>query len=151
MRIALSSRCKALAYSLDDWTAENLALNEGKPPVACPCCARIGFYAPRRAEDGRHYRACKYCGFWQDIEKPPHEIIRFECAGTDHWYADWKEPHESWTCPQCQRIFRPRDSVAWPVDDATHPWRAAPTSGSQAEYQQFWEMYGCEAPVFGIP
>lgn len=39
----------------------------GSCNLECPSCHEIGFYGPReiKSED-RKYRACKWCGFWQE-------------------------------------------------------------------------------------
>ena len=78
------------------WEAEDRALKRGDDPPPCPRCRRRGFYAPRFAPPFRRYRACKFCGFWQSMDRPAHRIIRYECIRPDHRYADWKEPQEWW-------------------------------------------------------
>ncbi len=150
LKTALSSRCLELTFSLNEWETEDRALKHGADPQPCPCCQRRGFYAPREADDGRRYRCCKFCGFWQDLEKHPHEIIRYECRASTHRASDWKEPHESWSCPECQTVFEPANSVAWPVDDTSHPWRNAPLTGTQEDYCSYWRAEGSSVPPFGI-
>jgi len=149
-RVALSSRCRTLIYSLAEWRVENAALEGGDNPQPCPCCRRTGFYAPRQADGPRFYRACKYCGFWQDVDKTPHEIIRYECRDS-HWVADWKEPHEAWTCPECKTIFHPDEAVLWPSENPTHWWGEAPVSGTQEDYRRFWAAKGMRVHRWGIP
>ena len=148
---ALSPDCLALAYTPTDWQRENDALEEGGDPQPCPCCDRRGFYEPREADYDRRYRACKFCGFWQDVGKQPHEIIRYECRRSDHYAADWKEPQESWACPKCSCEFNPPDAVAWPADDSSHHWHQAPRKGTQQQYRDFWEAKGGRVGRHGIP
>lgn len=39
--------------------------------LECPSCHEIGFYGPREIKsEGRKYRACKWCGFWQEAAGP---------------------------------------------------------------------------------
>jgi len=151
MRRALSIECLDLRYTFSDWRREDSALKGGGDPQPCPCCRRRGFYAPRADDEARRYRACKFCGFWQDVEKEPHEIIRYECRDADHWMADWKEPHEAWQCPRCGEQSNPADAVPWPADDTSHWWHQAPTDGTQSEYRSFWKAKGVEVGPFGIP
>lgn len=138
-------------YTDADWHAENQTLLAGGNPPPCPRCGRRGFYAPRWAEPDRHYRACKFCGFWQNVDSPPHEIIRYECTGHDHCVADWKEPHESWACPICGTSYTPTAAVPWPAHNPKHCWNKAPASGTQADFAAFWTNNGFPAPHFGIP
>ena len=138
-------------YTLDDWTREDSALKGGADPAPCPRGKRRGFYAPRWAEPGRRYCACKFCGLWQDVGRPPHEIIRYECFGRDHCVADWKEPHESWACPVCGAAFTPDAAVPWPAENPEHCWNEAPAAGTQADYIAFWTGKGVLPPPFGIP
>jgi len=151
MAIALSEKCRALSYAPADWQQEDSALRNGGDPQPCPCCSHHGFYAPRADDTNRHYRACKFCGFWQNVDKAPHEIIRYECRGSDHWEADWKEPHESWNCSRCRTLFHPNDAVAWPADDSSHWWHEAPTHGTQQDFRDFWSAKGITVSRFGIP
>jgi hypothetical protein len=138
------------AYTLHLWTQESAALHAGEDPLNCPACLRRGFYGPREADQARRYRACKFCGFWQNVGQLPHEIIRYECRQPDHWTMDWREPHESWQCPICTRPYSPSAAVPWPADDPTHPWHETPTAGSQADYISYWVSRGCPPPPFGI-
>jgi len=43
----------------------------GSCNLECPSCHEAGFYGPRKIENdkgeiARKYRACKWCGFWQE-------------------------------------------------------------------------------------
>ncbi len=141
-----------MEYTEADWLAEDAALKKGSAPPPCPSCGRTGFYAPR-ADDNippRHYRACKFCGLWQDVGMRPHTIIRYECHHWLHQVADWKEPHESWDCPVCDKHFMPVDAVSWPRDNPAHLWWKVPQSLSQAQYAEVWTNLGMRPPPFGI-
>lgn len=142
--------CLKLRYTREQWDADDQALKAGDNPLSCPCGSQAGCYAPRHDGVARWYRACKFCGFWQDVNQPPHRIIRYECFDRDHYVADWKEPHESWTCPCCARTFDPTMAVPWPADSKCHLWHALPQAGSQASYRHFWESLLGKAPPFGI-
>ncbi len=135
-----------------EWDQEDTALKNGADPAPCPQCRRRGFYAPRWATPSRKYFACKFCGYWQDVGKPPHEIIRYECRNNDgHCVADWKEPQESWRCPECGKTFDPQEAVEWPADDPDHCWHSAPEQGTQDDYKTYWQSKGVKPPRFGIP
>jgi len=151
MRMALSDNCRALSYARPDWQREQEYLKRNGDPQPCPCCNCRGFYAPRADDSGRRYRACKFCGFWQNVGSPPHEIIRYECRGSNHWVADWKGPHESWTCPRCGEVYRPEQAAAWPADDVSHWWHEAPKKGAQQDYRDFWTTKCVTVSRFGIP
>lgn len=151
-RLGISGEAKNIEDFADvDWLAEDAALKAGAEPPECPQCLRRGFYAPRFAAPNRRYRACKFCGFWQDVGKPPQKIVRFECHHPDGTaVADWKEPTESWTCPKCRRAFSPGEAVPWPADNPSHSWNNTPQRGSQADYVAYWETQGVKPPTFGI-
>ena len=43
----------------------------GSCNLECPSCHEIGFYSPREIKsESRKYRACKWCGFWQEAVGP---------------------------------------------------------------------------------
>lgn len=138
--------------SVEEWDQEDQALKAGGDPPPCPQCQRRGCYAPRFAEPSRKYFACKFCGYWQDVGRPPDRTIRYECNQLDHSVADWKYPtNEAWQCPCCTRMYQPEDAVAWPAASAGHPWRSLPEAGSQAEFSQTWQqLTNRPPPPFGI-
>ena len=150
-QVSQSEKCLQLSYAVDDWQSEWAALRANGDPPPCPCCRRCGFYEPKLAPPSRRYRACKFCGFWQDVDESPREIIRYECQGPGgHWAADWKVPTESWTC-SCGKTYSPEERVPWPADDAAHWWNQAPTSGTQNDFRKFWSQHGITPGPFGIP
>lgn len=138
-------------YTQADWAQEVQALREGDDPPPCPGRDRRGFYAPRGDDDGRQNRACKFCGFWQDVGKPPHTIIRYECPHGNGWgVADWKEPHESWDCLHCGKHYTPDEAVACPLERPNHIWHKAPEEGFQEDYNRFRVDLGLPPRPFGI-
>jgi hypothetical protein len=142
-----------ISYTEAEWRAEHAELKKGGDPSPCPWCDRHGFYAPRWAEGNRKYRMCKFCGVSQDVGEQPRKLIRYECRHTNGSVrAGWKPQDELWKCQTCDAVLSPDQSVAWPIDDPKHPWRAAPEKGTQAEYQAFWGQLGADRrPRFGIP
>ena len=152
MSISRSTKCLQLTYSLDEWQRDLDALRANSDPPPCPCCSRRGFYEPKWAEPNRHYRACKFCGFFQNVDDAPYDVIRYECRDPNHdVVADWKVPTETWTCTLCGRLYLPVQHVPWPADDPLHPWNQVPISGSQDEYRRFWNHHGSQVGPFGIP
>lgn len=146
-----SEECRRLSYTLSEWEAEVQALIAGGDPPPCPCCGRRGCYEPKFASPDRRYRACKFCGFWQNVGERPMQVNRYECRAPDHSVADWKVPTESWTCPGCGSTYRPEQSVAWPADDPAHEWNEVPTAGTQEALRRFWSERGMKVGPFGIP
>ena len=35
--------------------------------LQCPQCGAAGFYGPKIDSDSNKYRACKFCGWWQEV------------------------------------------------------------------------------------
>jgi hypothetical protein len=137
-------------FTAKEWREENSALNGGEQPRACPGCGRTGFYRTRDDHPdkrGRQFRACTFCGFWQDVEGEPHRRIRYEC----HGHAATSKPDQAWTCPECGKRFEPKDSVPWPSDDPSHQWWQVPQNLSQDEYITYWQLeWGHDAKPFGV-
>jgi hypothetical protein len=140
----------SFTYTFEDWQNELHALRDGGDPAPCPRCGRRGFYEPKWAEPNRYYRACKFCGFWQNVGEDPMNVIRYECRAPDHWSADWKVATEAWSC-MCGRTFTPDQRVSWPVNDKGHWWNEAPAYGTQADFRKFWSERGLEPGPYGIP
>ena len=105
--------------------------------IRCPVCSALGFYGPRlekrRDDVDRRYRACKFCGFWQEVtgyvhrEKggTPYRCIMVSCARCGSY--DWKVP---WDIQDklCGRCGTAMLEVKWPNEEPTHPfsvWRKA--------------------------
>ena len=150
-------------YTTADWQAENTALQHGVDPQPCPSCGRTGFYSTRRADPPsgrtmrRLYRACKFCGFWQDVDADPvrHRATAHTCLG---WpkpagasYIWWVRPDESsYECPYCrQQVTVAAALVSIPAEDTQHPWWTVPQHRSQAYYLAFWHAEGLDTRPFG--
>lgn len=99
--------------------------------LECPSCGSRGFYGPKGSyEKGRKYRACKFCGFWQEASGPIHDarggkpyrcvmVTCPHCSGYDWrlpWEDDWGE------CEDCKSKLK---QVSWPTEDSTHPFHQA--------------------------
>jgi len=136
--------------SVEEWEDEDRALRDGGDPTPCPRCGRRGFYGPRFAVPSRKYFACKFCGYWQDVNQPPHVIIRYECNQPDHRVADWKRPDEGWQCPGCGHAYQPVDAVAWPATVLDHLWRSMPEAGSQADFIDALRQIDNKPRPFGV-
>lgn len=153
-------------YSEADWQAENTALQQGVDPQPCPKCRCTGFYSTRCAEplagktEPRHYRACKFCGFWQDVDAAavPHRATAHGCAG---WpkpagasWVWWVAPTDTtYACPNktCgQQVIVAQTLVPIPADDPQHPWWSVPQHCSQAYYLAFWSAEGLDTSPFGV-
>ena len=99
--------------------------------LPCPSCQTVGFFAPRfepRQNDvDRKYRACKFCGFWQELTGymhrqqggEPYRCVMVGC--TQHGAFDWKVPGDTREirCGNCGSIMQ---EVKWPTDDPSHPF-----------------------------
>jgi hypothetical protein len=131
------------AYTEQHWDADMRAPAcsleiPGTPPVefcalACPVCATIGFYGPRQAPGPgqgpvtRKYRACKFCGLWQEAwgdvydERggTPYRCMAFVCERCQ--CRSWRDPQQPGNepCPACHIDMTP---TTWAVDDPTHPF-----------------------------
>lgn len=138
-------------YTEDDWDSEMAALfSEGGGPGSCPSCTRSGFYGPREAEGPRRYRACKFCGFWQDVGQPPvtNKATVHNC---EEWpavagaaYIWWVRPDEdSYSCPYCAAEVRIDEAfVTAPAQDSSHPWWRVPQGMTLDEAADFWATHG---------
>ena len=139
-----------IPYTPEDWEEECFAVfAEGRDPGACPSCGRTGFYGPRVGSDGRRSRACRFCGFFQDVAGPPtraHPSVH----GCADWptvarakYIWWLAPGEDgYTCPFCDSRVSLQDSAATPpIDDDAHPWWKVPQSRTRFYYSRFWENW----------
>jgi len=118
---------KANPISLKLSNGSSFAFGRNLP---CPQCKTIGFYGPRKDpidNPTRKYRACKFCGFWQDIwgkniEKTggkPYQCIMVICKNcqTYDWRADWAFYLGS--CPKCHATM---EKAQWPSKNPNHPY-----------------------------
>ena len=114
-----------MKYTKENWIAENAVTSMGMR-VACPECGVTEFYSPREArnpkggKETRKYRACKFCGFWQEVGGRPYwcNMYYHVCKGTGAW--DWKPP--SWIKGECKICGGTVEEKRWPVDDPKHPF-----------------------------
>src|SRR5437879_4151754 len=96
-------------YDEAHWQQEML-LSQFGGCLTCPNCHTLGFYNPRRGiQDGvdRLYRACKFCGFWQEAKGPVFEKYgpasyfcrMFHCEACSpkfpFGFYDWRFPKET--------------------------------------------------------
>src|SRR5258705_688908 len=95
-------------FSVSDWDEEFRAVFARRvSPRACPACQRSGFYGPRKAVN-RLYQMCKFCGFYQEPDSDPVQLIA-TVHGCREWpqvagapYIWWVQPLESqYSCPSC--------------------------------------------------
>lgn len=126
-------------YSIDQWE-KDIENNRfcGKHPnwfhsgcnLECPRCHSFGFYGPKESFDSkgkrdRKYRACKFCGFWQDIwgnvfnerGSEPYRCIHVCCGkcGIYDWKVPWAEE-----LGKCEKCGDPFQKIKWAVDDPKH-------------------------------
>ncbi len=139
-----------LAYTQADWDDECFAnFGEGRDPAPCPACGRTGFYGPRIEDPDRRYRACRFCGFTQDVDGAAQRYrpTAHDCAP---WPTCAKAPYLWWvapgvasyTCPFCrERAVVSKCLVSAPVDDSNHPWWKVPQRRNRAYYVRFWENW----------
>ena len=137
-------------YTLADWEAESFAIfGEGGDPGACPDCGRTGFYGPRFADPDRRYRACRFCGFWQDVDGDAERYIP-TAHSCELWpevsksaYIWWVAPGtDAFDCPFCQEpLIVDASTVPIPSDTPKHPWWHIPQGRPQSFYQRLWRNW----------
>lgn len=103
----------------------------GSCVIPCPECGTVGFYAPRGSVSSeRKYRACKFCGFWQEAwgsvynERggDPYRCTTVYCdkcrtPDTYNWHLPWTQGFGN--CSKCQS---PLKETKWASDDLNHPF-----------------------------
>ena len=103
----------------------------GSCTIPCPRCGTHGFYGPRgSSSDGRKYRACKFCGFWQEAwgsvynEKggKPYRCVAVYCdkcqiSDTYDWHLPWTRGFGN--CPKCHNEMK---KTKWAIDNLNHPF-----------------------------
>lgn len=121
--IKIGSICK----SCKDIFLKNNTHVLGVCNIPCPECGNIGFYSPRSGGE-RKYRACKFCGFWQDVdERPGHCRIMIcdnhtgpfakinwqyqgnqgkDCDGCGKKCREQKNGERQWYKENCEKIIR---------------------------------------------
>ncbi len=92
--------------------------------LPCPLCCEVGFYSPRftDGERPRKYRACKYCGFWQEAEgeakdrlgPKAYRCVFVRCPEDGEIY-DWFMPGDPFrNCRHCNGQYI---EAVWPVSE----------------------------------
>ncbi len=98
--------------------------------LACPQCNIVGFYGPRKAQEGegtRKYRACKFCGFWQEASGTvrderggePYRCVAIRCDKCQAY--DWQVPWAS-EIKRCETCGAEMKKIDWASDDPKHPF-----------------------------
>lgn len=121
---------KNFIFTKDNWVeevresldkCEHSALGSCWKP--CPNCQHVGFYSWRDCTNKtgfktRTYRACKFCGFWQESDGEPYFCEMTHCDKCNAY--DWVKPG-SQMAPACANCFRQGTYfVNWPVKDQGH-------------------------------
>lgn len=124
-------------YTEEQW-AEDVNLNEfcglhknwfsSGCTIPCPNCKTVGFYGPKQDPEEnptRKYRACKFCGFWQEawgnyidkIGEAPYRCIAVRCEKCQVY--DWRAPLDFYlgSCPNCKEQMT---KIEWASDDPNH-------------------------------
>ena len=78
----------------------------------------------------RKYRACKYCGFWQEAagsvweetQGKAYRCIAVHCSrcGRYDWRVPWAE-----RLGDCETCKIPLEETKWASDDSAHPFNEA--------------------------
>lgn len=133
-------------YTVADWRAERERIQPQEIAAACRSCGRTGFYGPREADNGRKYRLCKFCGFYQCVGEDP---VQFRpCAHQcESWpevlgapYIQWIGPDQkSYDCFYCaEDVPSGPTAIPRPAETEDHPWREVPQGLTYGGYQRFW-------------
>jgi hypothetical protein len=136
-------------YSHGEWKWERRVLEAGAEPPPCPKCGRTGFYGPRTRRWNRFYRACRFCGFWQDLDDKA-KYCRPVVHGCHRWpvvagapYVWWVLPGQrTFTCAYCMaEVSVDRAEVKNPFLSRNHPWWKVPQNKSHERYVKFWSQW----------
>ena len=123
----MNGNMPTLPFTKQDWLVEKeyslvhcKHSKFGSCCIPCPDCGNLGFYGYRESGKGktlRMYRACKFCGFWQEVDGKPYRCYMVFC--TDCYAYDWHKPNEKFTvCTNCgsEEIKK----IEWPAKNPTH-------------------------------
>lgn len=104
--------------------------------LPCPKCKKVGFYAPIKfppeaSEDKiiRKYRACKFCGFWQDVpgypgtrnEGRPFYCIPLRCMNPKCRTFNYTKENLDKPC-EVKGCGTKCELSKWPIDDPNHEY-----------------------------
>ena len=108
-------------YDEKQWQADDALRKAGEfHRLVCPDCDFSGdprWYGPHDDKQGRHYRACKKCGFWQEADG----TSAYRCWMAMHlceqlhptaWILTPKE--DSYLCQICETWIGREHAVPWP-------------------------------------
>lgn len=128
-------------YTEKQWEEEmNVLPAEIQPGSAfgrilpCPWCKTVGFYGPRKSVEQekitRKYRACKFCGFWQEVWGEVYNEIGGKPYRCIHFYCDRCQRIDTynWTMPEaksighCPRCDAENKKTKWASDNPNHPF-----------------------------
>jgi len=115
-----------MIYTLKEWEKE-MKMNRacscpglGSCLIPCPWCKIIGFYGPRIVGE-RKYRACKFCGWWQEIDNgEPYRCIALYCESCGIY--DWTQPKEEKDFKPCEKCGLKYKKFQWAIDYPEHPF-----------------------------
>ncbi|MBI2042718.1 MAG: hypothetical protein HYT21_03175 [Candidatus Nealsonbacteria bacterium] len=91
--------------------------------LQCPKCGEVGFYGPRIDPDSKKYRACKFCGWWQEVQGEegrninngePYRCKHFCCDQCGVY--DWGITDNLRFCPKGHETKK----IDWASDDPNH-------------------------------
>ena len=130
-----------ITYPLEVWQAENFLLRNGVT-AACPFCHKVGFYYPCYANGERRYRACKFCGMWQEVGGPAYRCVAVshKCKTARNkrvynWFVPWsdnvKNLNKKTKAPKCQ-CGRTWWRIKWAIDNPHHAfWKYGSVQGTR--------------------
>ncbi|NIM50357.1 MAG: hypothetical protein GTN62_09365 [Gemmatimonadales bacterium] len=140
-------------YTQRDWTRDHHATVAGANPEPCPKCGRMGFYGPRARSGDQYYRACRFCGFWQEVGGEP-QYFEPTVHGCGSWPSVAGAPYIWWVhrdatayvCPYCERDVDVKSHEARnPYLHRDHPWWKVPQRKSYRRYMKFWAQWSAAA------
>ena len=92
--------------------------------ISCPNCQNLGFYGPKVTTDEaggvtRRYRACKFCGFWQEAGRgKPYRCVALYCSSCGAY--DWTAPKSKEDYKSCTRCQLEYEKIEWASDNPNH-------------------------------
>ena len=115
-----------MTYTSEQWGKEMVRVQLcnhsklGSCLIPCPWCNIIGFYSPRVARE-RKYRACKFCGWWQEVDGgEPYRCIALYCDACGIY--DWTQPKEEKDFKFCEKCKQQYKTFLWAIDYPEHPF-----------------------------
>jgi hypothetical protein len=99
--------------------------------LSCPLCRTVGFYGPRisgkEGENPRKYRACKFCGLWQEAVGEARERLgpkAYRCTAVvcTNGHYNWVMPEikKFGKCEFCQGEY---NETQWAIENPSHPFQ----------------------------